>query len=970
MSKDLELLFCEVADLTSEARERYFAERQISAEMRAEIESLLAFDTGRLSGPNCIGNVAEQYATVAGEPAQIGQYRILSRIGEGGMGVVYQAEQASPRRVVALKLIKPAWSDAELQRRFEREAQALGRLHHPGIAQIYEAATADTGFGPRPYFAMEFIKGQPLGAYAQTRRLSVRERLELVASVCDAVHHAHQKGIIHRDLKPGNILVDETGQPKVLDFGVARVTDSDAHATQRTDVGEIIGTLAYMSPEQVLADPLELDTRSDVYALGVNLYELLAGYPPYALGNQLHEALRTIREADPKPLSAVSRSYRGDVETIVAKALEKDKSRRYASAADLGADIRRYLDDEPIAARPPSAAYQLHKFARRHRPMVVGVAAVFVVLLAGIVASTLQAMRADRASRAALVERDRAAAAERETRKERDRSAAERNNAIAAQKQAIEERNRAIAEKRRADEEAATAQAVRDFLQNDLLSQASAMGQARPGAKPDPDLKVRTALDQAAARIPGKLETRPLVEAAIRQTIATAYNELGLYAEALPHAERAVELRRREQTEEHPATLTALSLLANLYIRQGKFAQAEVLHSRVLKTRRRVLGEEHPDTFTSLDRLAAVLESLGRYAEAEVLHARELAGVRRLRGEDHQETVRAMGNLALDYTRQGKYAEAEPLNAKALDILRRLLGDEHPRTLIAKNNLAQVYMRQSKFVLSERLQRGVVSVQRRLLGEENDRTLVSMSNLAVLYIRMDRPADAEALLTSTVTILRRTLGEEHPNTLLAMNNLASAYSGQGKLAQAAEMYTQTLKNRRRALGEWHPNTVSTTRALAMVHRRQDRYADAEALMAKVVDAQRRSVGPEHARMPEDLILLAEARVLQRKYEVESLLREAIGILDRQNSKSWVRDYARSLLGVTLTAQRQYGEAEALLLEAYDGLKRRNTASGQSALERSGAWIVQLYREWGKPDQATQWQTSLERAATTAATEVP
>ena len=311
-------------------------------------------------------------------PVIIGHYRILRLLGEGGMGSVYLAEQENPHRLVALKVIKPGFVNAELLRRFEQEAHVLGRLHHPGIAQIYEAGTADSGFGPQPYFAMEFIEGQPLIEFAEERHLNLRARLELMAKICDAVNHAHQRGIIHRDLKPANILVDEAGQPKILDFGVARVTDSDTEATRQTDMGQLIGTLAYMSPEQVQPDPLELDIRSDVYALGVIAYELLAGRLPYDTDRKaLHEVVQAIRETDPVRLSSIHRMYRGDIETIVAKALEKDKARRYASAAELAADIRHYLTDQPIVARPPSTSYQLQKFARRHWALVTGVAAVF-----------------------------------------------------------------------------------------------------------------------------------------------------------------------------------------------------------------------------------------------------------------------------------------------------------------------------------------------------------------------------------------------------------------------------------------------------------------------------------------------------------------------------------------------------------------------------------------------------------------
>jgi Flp pilus assembly protein TadD/predicted Ser/Thr protein kinase len=316
-------------------------------------------------------------------PSAIGHYRIIRLLGQGGMGAVYEAEQESPRRKVALKVIRPGLADPTLLRRFEQEAEALGRLQHPGIAQIYEAGTADSGFGAQPYFAMEFIHGKTMNEYVRQQRLSLPQRLELMAKICEAVHHAHERGLIHRDLKPGNIVVDETGQPKILDFGVARVTDSDSQATRQTDLGQIVGTLAYMSPEQVLADPLELDTRSDVYALGVIFYELLAGRRPYDVsGAKVHEAVQTIRDTDPERLSSIQRVYRGDVETITTKALEKDKGRRYRSAGDMAGDIRRYLANEPIIARPPSAGYRLQKFYQRHRIAVIGtVAAVALAAL-------------------------------------------------------------------------------------------------------------------------------------------------------------------------------------------------------------------------------------------------------------------------------------------------------------------------------------------------------------------------------------------------------------------------------------------------------------------------------------------------------------------------------------------------------------------------------------------------------------
>jgi WD40 repeat protein/predicted Ser/Thr protein kinase len=402
-------LFNEAADLIpAEQRSLLDAACPDDPGLRTEVEKLLAADarlradearTDFLHSPlvrspeeGTLHTDPVAFAAGPALPARVGGYRIVRLLGEGGMGAVYEAEQDSPRRPVALKVIRPGLISPALLKRFAREAQILGRLHHPGIAQIYEAGRAEDG---QPFFAMEFVRGLPLNEYARRQRPDPATRLALVARVCDAVQHAHDQGVIHRDLKPGNILVDETDQPKVLDFGVARATDADLQTTTgRTEAGQLLGTFGYMSPEQVAGDPAALDNRSDVYALGVILFELLADRLPYRLQDlPLPEVALVIREREPSRLGAINSVFRGDVETIVAKALEKDRARRYASAGELAADIRRYLRHEPIRARPPSSLYQLRKFAQRHKALVGGLAGVLAALLLGLVGTTLFAVR-------------------------------------------------------------------------------------------------------------------------------------------------------------------------------------------------------------------------------------------------------------------------------------------------------------------------------------------------------------------------------------------------------------------------------------------------------------------------------------------------------------------------------------------------------------------------------------------------
>ncbi|HLK66813.1 MAG TPA: serine/threonine-protein kinase [Bryobacteraceae bacterium] len=747
-------------------------------------------------------------------PARIGRYRILELLGEGGMGAVYEAEQDEPRRVVALKVIRLGLATPERLRRFRQESQALARLQHPGIAQIYESGEADTGFGPQPYFAMELIRGLPLHEYAEAHRLDLRQKLAIVGRICDAVHHAHQRGLIHRDLKPGNILVDENGQPKVLDFGVARVTETEslettAQPTIQTGLGQLVGTLAYMSPEQVHGDPAGVDSRSDVYSLGVILYQLLAGRLPYEIDRgHIAEAAQTIREEDPAPLRSIERKYRGDAETIVRKALEKDKARRYTSAAELAADIQHYLNDEPIAARPPSVGYQLLKFARRNRGLAAGAAAVFVVLMAGIAASTSQAIRASRAEIEARLDGERARAAEKAATHDRDRelraehaaseernralaaeaeAVRERNRAVAAEARAVSERNQALAEKRRADSEAATAKAVNDFLRNDVLAQANLNNQASPNTKPDPDLTVRTALDRAAAGIGGKFEKQPLVEASIRQTIGNAYLDLGSYPKALEQLERTVEIRRRALGESDNETLMSMNNLAVLYLQQGDAPRAEPLFARILEARRRLLGEENADTLVSMNNLAAV------------------------------------------YRTEGKYAQAEPILIKALDIKRRVLGEVHHSTATAWNNLASVYRLEGKLSEAEPLQLKAVEVWRAVSGEEGPETLTSMSSLAALYQAQKRYPEAEELWSKVLESLRRTLGAKHPNAIDVMNSLGEVRIQQEKYALAESLIRESLGTVEAAA----PNTWKRYYAQALLGASlagQKRFSEAEPLL--------------------------------------------------------------------------------------------------------------------------------------------
>ncbi len=861
-----------------------------------------------------VGGAAAAEAVKRNLPASIGRYRILRLLGEGGMGSVYEAEQDRPRRTVALKVIKTAWASPALLHRFELESQVLGRLHHPGIAQIYEAGTADTDFGLQPFFAMEIIHGKPLDQYAAAAPLNTRQRLTLMIQVCEAVEHAHQRGIIHRDLKPGNILVNENGHPKILDFGLARVTDGDMQATRQTDMGQLLGTLAYMSPEQVLADPLELDTRSDVYSLGVILYELLAGKLPYTLSPRVHEVLQTIQQTDPNPLSNVSRVYRGDVETIVAKTLEKDKARRYASAAELAMDIRRYLQDEPIVARPASTSYRMQKFVRRHKALVTGTAAVFLVLCFGIVASTWQAVRAKRAEQTALTERDRVIVAEKASRAERDR-------AIKAESSAAAERDNARVQMMRANTEAETALAVNQFLQKDLLGQASAQNQARPDQKPDPDLKVRTALDRAAAKTEGAFKDRPLVEASIRQTIGNTYTDLGLYREALPQLEQALKLRLSSQPSDDSDVLSAKNDLAQLYAAQGNVSAALPLVQEVLKGRRQRLGPDHPDTLIALNNLSALRFLEGRLAESEVLQREALRRRMRSLGPQHPDTLESQMNLAAMLQREGKLSEAEELERSAIAGYAKVFGPDHPRTMRAKAGLGDLLLDEKKY------------------------------------------PQAEAVLRETLDSELRVLGPEHPATAAVLNSLAMAEEDQGRSSEAEQLYRKSLAAEEKSLGAGHPETINTKHNLALLYQRQGKKAEAEAEFEEVVRLRHQSQGSDLSQLDSELAALGVIRLDLRKFaEAEVVLRESLELREKKDPNGYPRYNSESTVGASLAGQGRYSEAEPFLLSGYEGMRQLGNKLpefGKPRFKLAGERIVQLYESWGKPEKAVEWRDKLK-----------
>jgi len=777
-----------------------------------EVESLLRHHDGSTphdsASPRWLGDFLDVDATGSRplpetNPRSIGNYVVRQKLGEGGMGEVYEAEQVVPvRRRVALKLIKWGMDTKEVVARFESERQALALMNHPSIASVFDAGATMEG---RPYFVMEYVPGEPITDYCNKHRLTVRERLGLFLEVCDGVQHAHQKGVIHRDIKPSNVLVallDDRPVPKIIDFGVAKATSR--HLTEKTlytELGQWIGTPEYMSPEQAEMTGLDIDTRTDVYSMGVMLYELLAGAQPFD-PTQLRRAgfdgiRRILREEEPpKPstrvrslghtsmssarnrrveLLALEKELRGDLDWITMKALEKDRTRRYGSAADLAADIRRHLTNQPVLAGPPGTAYRMGKFVRRHRLAVAAVTSVLLALIVGVVGTTVGLTRAVRSERVASEEAARARS------------------------------------------EASKTRAINTFLQEILES-------ASPSAGLGPEVTVVEALDAAAASIGESFRDQPEIEASVRSAIGRTYTALGRYDAAESHLESALEIRRRVLAANHPDLVESLDLLADAVLARGDVELAEKLAREAVSVARSLHGADRVHLCNSLDVLAWLMVGKGDHETAKALYEEALSAARDFPGEASEEFVIILHNsgVAAEYRgdfaaagsiyrdtleripqgsfnhaagihnlawvayEQGDYAAAETGFRDCLSAWATMYEDSHPTMVRTRAELAMTLVARGRLEEAEGIYRRALESKPDLLTVLNQRRVQVASAYGALLAGMGSRAKAERQLVGALEFLQEHFGVTDPRTRQTLHHLVDLYAAWGRPERAAE----------------------------------------------------------------------------------------------------------------------------------------------------------------------------------------
>ena len=922
-----------------------------------------------------------------------GRYKLLQQIGEGGMGSVWMADQIDPvKRRVAVKLIRVERGNSRaILSRFAAERQAIALMDHPHIAKLLDAGTTADG---QPFFVMELVKGTPLNEYCDTQKLGIRDRLQLFMQICVAVQHAHQKGVIHRDLKPTNILVeshDGKPVPKVIDFGLAKATTGLqlSEHTLFTVFGSVMGTPLYMAPEQANFNAVDVDTRADVYALGVILYELLTGTTPIRRESMkkaaIDELLRLIREQEaPTPSSRLStiesspsiaanrqmeprklgRFIKGELDWIVMKALSKERNRRYETATEFARDVERFLTNEPVAAGRPSASYRLRKFVRRNRGQVIAASLVMFTLLAGFAGTAFGLMRAYHQRLVA----ESAVVAERHAKQEAEAKRAEAENeqrrAEAGEKLAGERLLQVEAEKKKTEAEKQIALAVKDFLQNKLLAQADVSNQANAlleaggvatAAKHDrtiPELLNQAATELSRAKVEANFPNQPLLQADILCTVGNTYAGAGEPGRAIDFLERSLALRTEKLGPEHLDTLGTMNSLALAYEKAGKLDQALPLLEKTLKLRRAKLKPDHPDALTSMNNLALTYVQAGKVNLALPLFEETLKLRKAKLGPEHPDALTSMNNLAQAYQAEGKLDQAQSLFEETFKLRKASFGPDHPDTLASMNNLAQAYHVAGKLDQAQSLFEETFKLRKAKLGPDHPVTLTSMNNLAGVYQGLGKVDQARPLFEETLKLRKAKLGPEHPDTLTSMNNLAQAYQAEGKLDQAQSLFEETLKLRKARLGPDHPDTLTSMNNLAAAYLSAGKLNLAQPLFEETLALQKAKLGPDHPVTLAGMKLLALSYWHAGRVDLAVPLFEETFKLNRAKLGPGHTDTLASMADLAV-ALRDAGKLDLALPLLEETVRRMRAALGPDHPQtlRSSSNLATVYRSIGQSDLA-------------------
>lgn len=966
----LESLFFAALDHPAEGRVAFLEEAcEGDPEVRREVEAMLAAhepDHTLVLERRLLSDEAEPLA------GHIGPYRLLERLGRGGMGEVFLAERddAQFQRRVALKLVKRGMDTDAILRRFRQERQILAALAHPGIAHLYDGGMAEDG---RPYFALEYVEGGvPIDAYCDANHLPIPARLRLFQRVCEAVQFAHQNLVVHRDLKPGNILVSQTGEVKLLDFGIAKLLDPDLapYSIAQTQAEVRIMTPEYAAPEQVRGEPIT--TATDGYQLGVLLYELLTGHRPYRLNTRAtDEIARVICEEEPeRPSTAVGRTQekrttdatpvtpetvslaratvpevlrrrlRGDLDTIVLKALQKDPQRRYTSVKALADDVQRFLDGHPVEAQPDSVGYRVSKFVRRHTVGVGVTVLVFVLLLSfGL---TMAVQNARIARQAEEIARERDAATE-----------------------------------------------VAAFL-------TGVFQMADPTTSRGEVVTARELLDGGAARIETDLAAQPAVQARMMQTMGDVYLSLAQYAQADSLLHRSLMLRQQMFGATHPEVAEALVALGLLAVHRKEVAAADSLLAAALVMQRQVLGDGHPATARTMNHHAGVLAEAGRleaaealnrealailqaeggssaavaeamsdlattlrladqYEEAETLLRDALAIHRAQHGERHTAVAAGMGKLALLLRKQARYEEAEALLHEAMVLNRQLYGHAHPEIASALSELAGVVKDQGDYERAVVLYDSALGITRAVYGTQSVNVAQQTNNLATAYIYLGDMATARRLIEEALPVAERIIGEVHPMTASMRNNLSYVLGQMNDRPGAERELRKVLAIETSLYGEEHTEVAMTTASLATLLWEQGVYEEAEQLARTALALRRKLLPPDHPDLANSIYGVAAMIVDRVPEEAEPLLREVLAIRQAAFSKEDMRVVlATGRLGDCLRRLGRYDEAESLLLASY-AMANETQGPDHWLTQYQLDFLIALYGALRRPDEQARYR---------------